>query len=66
MFELTWTKAIIAAVVALPTVAAIVWRFLARKDKKEAKDAVDNANQAAADLDPDAIGDGLRRGVRRK
>ncbi|HUU31141.1 MAG TPA: hypothetical protein VMY35_09710 [Phycisphaerae bacterium] len=66
MFELTWTKAIIAAVVALPTVAAIVWRFLVRKDKKEAKDAVDNANQAAADLDPDAIGGGLRRGVHRK
>jgi len=62
----TWPEAIKAFLLALPGIAWIIKRFLVRKDKKEADDAVDNANQVAADLDPDAIGGGLRRGVHRK
>ena len=61
-----WGEAIKAALLALPGVVRIVWRFLVRKDAKEAKRAKDEANQAAHDLDPDRIGDGLRRGVRRR
>ena len=67
MFELTWTKAIIAAVVALPTVAAIVWRFLVRKDKKEDKDAMDEADRTGADCGPGGArrsGRDMRDGMR--
>jgi len=61
-----WGEAIKAALLSLPGITWIVQRFLTRKDKKEAEHAADEANQSAADLDPDAIGDGLRRGVHRK
>ncbi len=59
-------EAVKAFVVALPPIAWIVKRFLVRKDAKEAERESNKANKAAADLDPDAIGERLRRGVRRK
>jgi len=61
----TW-EAVKALFLALPGIAWIVRRFLERKDRKEAERASDEANKAAHDLDPDRIGPGLRRGVRRR
>ena len=61
----TWA-AVKAFLAALPGIAWIVQRFLKRKDAKEAQSAKDEANDAAHDLDPDRIGPGLRRGVRRR